>query len=336
MAFGLTKHKKQDDSQLMGNDSNDNDDVFPVSKSTPSSKEPIAFLQAKKDAKKDSLNDPYQAELLQKNAYHYTLKTLNALKIVSPIMSAIMQRPGVDANNEDMTDSFRKLISEVSETAQTVCEKLNIDSTKERNFWIRNVLEKSFAEILHDQWITDGKTDVSKIVELIDIVISFGDTVSEKTQYDEISEESLVKLAGIKAMLPILKEANTFNLYRNTEEDIETIMTKLFNTSTEATKKLADDYANEQDRSKLFYMIMQEAGELYAASWKCEGNRITRIMTTQPKDKLKGILEKYQANGGFPLDKVDHDFDKYFDKMVVITEKLVLSQKGPLSSRLKK
>lgn len=334
MAFGLPKHKKQDDDQIMSADSGDNDDVFPVSKS--SSKEPIGFLQPKKDAKKDSLNDPFQQDSLQKNAYHYTLKTLNALKIVSPIMSAIMQRPGVDANNEDMTDSFRKLISEVSDTAQTVCEKLNIDSTKERNFWIRNVLEKSFAEILHDQWVTDGKTDVNNIVSLIDVVISFSANVSEKTHYDEIPEESLVKLAGIKAMLPVLKEANTFNLYRNLENDIETIMTKLFNTATEATKKLADDYANEQDRSKLFYMIMQEAGELYAASWRCEGSRITRIMTTQPKDKLKGILEKYQANGGFPLDKVEHDFDKYFDKMVVITEKLVLAQKGTISSRLKK
>ena len=49
----------------------------------------------------------------------------------------------------------------------------------------------------------------------------------------------------------ILKEANEFNLYRNLEVDIEVIMTKLFNTATVAVSKLADEYANEQDRSNI-------------------------------------------------------------------------------------
>lgn len=340
MAFGLPKRKtaatEGDDIPVIGENHSDSDDVFPVPPTPVSTKEGLGFLQPGKDAKKDSHNDPYRAELTQKSAYQHTLKTLNALKIVSPIISALMQRPGVDAPNEDMTESFRKLITETSEISQNICEKLGIDSTKERNFWIRNVLEKSFADILHNQWIAEGKTNLEGIHRLIDTVIEFGGAVAEKGQYDEIPEESLVKIAGIKAMLPILNEANTFSLYRNLENDIETIMTKLFDTSAKAVDKLADDYANEQDRAKLFYMIMQEAGELYAASWRCEGNRVSKIMNAHPKEKLKSVLEKYQTAGGFPLDKIDHDFDKYFDKMLIITEKLVLSQKGPISTRLKK
>jgi hypothetical protein len=336
MAFGLPKTKKQPENSENHNTSDNdtmNDDVFPVS--SHKNKEVIGFLQPTKDAKKDSMNDPYTAELTQKSAYQYTLKTLNALKIVSPIMSALMQRPGVDAPNEDMTDSFRRLITDTSNISQQVCEKLGIDSTKERNFWIRNVLEKSFAEILHNQWIADGKTNLENIEKLIDGVIEFGGGVAEKGQYDEVSEESLVKLAGIKAMLPVLNEANNFNLYRNLENDIEIIMTKLFETATQAVEKLADPYANETERSKLFYMIMQEAGELYAASWRCEGNRVEKIMNTHPKEKLKTWVEKYQSTGGFPLDKIDHDFDKYFNKMIIITEKLVLAQKGSMDKRLK-
>lgn len=298
-------------------------------------KESLDFLLPKKDAVKDSMNDPYNAELTQKSAYQYTLKTLNALKIVSPIISALMQRPGVDAPNEEMSESFRILISETSAFSVAVCEKLGIDPNKEKNFWIRNVLEKSISEILHNQWVAHGKADMKPIEQLIDDVVAFNVTVSEKSQYDDIPEESLVKLAGIKAMLPILSEANEFNLYRDIEKDIEPIMTKLFDTSAQAVTKLADDYANEKDRSKIFYMIMQEAGLLYAASWKCENQRISNIMKENSPEKMKAVLEKYQKSGGFPLTKIEHDFDKYFNKMVIITEKLVSSQKGTISKRLK-
>lgn len=337
MAFGLTKTKNKtegDDAPIIGENTG-NDDVFPLPPKQISTKEGLGFLQPTKDAKKDSRNDPYIAEVTYKEAYKHTLKTLNALKIVSPIIAALMQRPGVDASNEDMTDGFRSLITDISNISQSVCEKLGIDSTKDRNFWIRNVLEKSFADILGKQWVAEGKTNLNGISELIDTVIEFGGNVADKNQYDEIPEEALVKLAGIKAMLPVLNEANNFNLYRNLENDIEIIMTKLFNISKGAVEKLANDYAGEEERSKLFYLIMQEAGELYAASWRCEGNRVEKIMKSHPKEKLEGILEKYKTNGGFPLDKIDHDFEKYFNKMVIITDKLVLSQKGPIATRLK-
>lgn len=296
----------------------------------------LDFLEPKKNAKKDSINDPYREELTEKSAYQYTLKTLNALKIISPIISALLQRPGAGATNEEMTESFKKLISQTSEISQKICEKLNIDPNKERNFWIRNVLEKCFAEILKDQWIVNGSSDLTQVHSMIDSVIEYRENVAEKGQYEELTEDTLVKLATIKCMLPIIQEANKFNLYRDFEQDIENIMTVLYNTSKIAVEKLADDYAKPQERAKLFFMIMQEAGELYASAWSCESNRVKNIMTNYPKEKLEGVLDKYKKNGGIPLDNINKDFDKYFNKMIIITEKLVISQKGSIQNRLGK
>jgi hypothetical protein len=298
-------------------------------------KDSIEFLQPKKDAVKDSMNDPYRAEVTQKSAYQYTLKTLNALKIVSPIIMALMQRPGIDSTSEDLSQSFKQLISETSSISEYVCEQLGIDPQKERNFWVRNVLEKSFAEILNAQWTTSGKINVEPLKLLVEQIIKFGETTAEKVQYDELPEESLIKIATIKAMLPIFNEAQVNSLYRNLDNDIEPIMTKLFEISKLAVIKLSDDYANEKDRSKLFYMIIQEAGQLYASAWKAEGIRVAKIMANHPPEKLQNTLDKYKKTGGLPITKIDNDFDKYFDKMLVITEKLVLSQKGNISNRLK-
>jgi len=84
---------------------------------------------------KDIPNDPYSVELAEKGSYHYTLKTLNALNIVSYILCALMQKPGVDAPNEEISDSFRHLIQQTSSAAITFCEKMGVDPTiKKKTF----------------------------------------------------------------------------------------------------------------------------------------------------------------------------------------------------------
>lgn len=325
MAFGSNKVSKEQ-----------NEHDIPEFPSEENEAAGLKFLNPTKDAKKDSMNDPYQEEMTKKTAVQYTLKTLNALKIVSPIITALMQRPGVDAPNEEMSESFRSLIREISSVSGAICEKIGIDPNKEKNYWVRNVLEKSFAEIIKEQWTNNGQTNTDKIIELVDEIIKFSETTAEKTEYDELPETHLIHLANIRAMLPVLNEAQThFDLYRDLEKDIDPIMTKLFEVSTQAVEKLADSYANSSDRSKLFFMIMQEAGKLYASSWHSEGVRVKEIMNAYSPERLQKALERYKVTG-LPLEKVDHDFDKYFNKMLVITEKLVSSQKSGLDKKLKK
>ena len=297
----------------------------------------LAFLNAKKNIRQEVPNDPYTAEVTEKGSHQYTLKTLNALKIVSPIICALMEKPGVDAPNEEMSESFRHLIQETSSIAESFCEKMGVDPKKPKNFWIRNVLEKSFAEILRTQWINNnGKTNLSQLTGLMEGVLKVAETASDTSTYDDLSDKTTVKIATLKSMIPIINEAKfNFDLYRDLEKDIEPIMQKLFDTSSKAVEKLADDYADSTSRSKLFFMLMQEAGTLYAASWHSETKKIADIMKQHSPEKLEKAIEKYKNSGGFPLNRIEHDFEKYFGKMIVITEKLVQSQKGTIEKRLK-
>ncbi len=331
MAFGTKKiSQEKEEKDIPSDDTSGNFDY------QDNNGDNTAFLNPTKNAKKDSLNDPYQEEMIKKAAYQYTLKTLNALKIVSPIVTALMTKPGVDAPTEEISSSFRLLIKEISNISGVVCEKIGVDPSKEKNYWVRNVLEKSFAEILKEQWLANEKIDTEKMVNLIDDIVKFSETVTEKPQYEELSDLLALKMASIKATMLIVNEAQTnFDLYRNLEEDIEPIMTKLFEKSAEAVNKLADNYAESSDRAKLFYVLMQEASELYACAWNSEGKRVKEIMESYSPEKIQKSLEKYKNSGGFPLDKVNHDFDKYFDRMVVISEKLVSSQKSGLDKKLK-
>lgn len=330
MAFGINNIKKQEDKS-----STNTDVVQEESVENQSDENNLEFLNPTKDAAKDSQNDPYREEITKKNAFQNIMKTLNALKIVSPIISALMQRPGVEAKNEELSESFRNLITHISTMSEKVCEKLEVDAKKEKNYWIRNVLERNFSQILGEQWISTGKINTTEIESFIDDVIKFSDTVSENDFQDNLDKKTVMKLALINSMTPILKEVSDFNLMRDFTNDILPIMSKLNEKAKEATTQLADPYATSDERVKLYYLLLKEAGNLYAVSWKIESVRIKNIMNSYDKEKLQNSIEQYKNKGGFPLNKVDAEFEKYYDKIIAVSEKLVVNQSGSIKNRLK-
>ena len=293
-----------------------------------SEQEKISFLEPSKNSLKDSYGDPYKHELIEKNAFQYTMKTLNALKIVSPIIECLMQKPGVDAKNEDLAQTFKQLIANLSSVSEQICEKLNVDPTKEKNFWIKNSIEKNLSVALKESFLINKELHIEALLPLIDTIITTSETVQEKNKNQTISGEHFLSFSCIKAMIPIIAQMKINSLYRNTENDIEHIMDKLFCVSQQAVERLANDYATEKERSKLFFMFMQEASNLYATSWKMEGIRIQNIIDHNPSEKIQSSFEKYKSNGGFPLTKIEHDFDRYFQKMVTVTAKLIVYKKS--------
>ena len=116
---------------------------------------------------------------------------------------------------------------------------------------------------------------------------------------------------------------------------MEEISEKLYTFSGQVVERLASDFASPEDRAKLFYVIMQEAGDLYASAWHNESDRILEIMKHTPAERVEKTKTQYKEKGGLPLNKVDHEFEKYFNKLVVITEKLISSPKSGLDKKIK-
>ena len=304
-----------EDEKIFTNDKKDSNNISQSSN--------LDFLQPKKNAKKESKNDFDIQNDIENNAYQHTLKVINSIKILSPILSTIILQSNTENNNDKLSSDFKNLVLDISNIAEKTCQKLDIDTTKKNNFWIKNSLEVILSEIIKKQWDTQGHYDISNFIKFIDYTVEHSQNVDFNIFNLSLSTDIYLKTAAIKAMLPIISETNYFDLYRNIESDIEVIMTTLFNSSKDATTKLADDYANENDRAKLFYMIIQEAGILYASCWKSESSRIKQIINQYSEEKLVNIIDKHKNNGGLPLDKVNSNFDKYFNKLIQTSDKLI-------------
>lgn len=296
----------------------------------------IDFLKPKKDVRAEFRTDPFGAEMAQKDAFQYTLKTLNAIKIVAPVISALLRNPGLDASNDDLSASFKTIISELSELSEKICQNIGIDYKQERNFWIRNSIEKTLSSVLKEQWLAFGKLNSDSILKLVSqIDETIVEACPEKLHYEDLSDEASVKYSVIRAIMPIFSEFQKNSLLRDFEKDVEPISEKLFLTAKDGVDKLADDFADSEARAKLFSMLIQEAGRLYAVLWHAEASRIDAIAAGYSPDKVKATIDKYKNSGGFPLSKIDSDFDKYFPRIVMTAEKLVSSSKTGAANRLR-
>lgn len=297
----------------------------------------IDFLTPKSDVKKEFPNNIYQEELIKKSSNQTTLKTLNAIKIVSPIISALIESSKAQENDEQLSMLFKKLILEISDTAEKSCTLIGIDPKKERNAWVRNVLEKHLSEFAKQSLLSHSEVYLDKFLVLLPTITEFSTDCAEKEPFEDISPTSLIQLANIKAIMPIMSQSlSNFDLFRNFNNDVEDILNHIHKTVAKATIVLADEYANEKNRAQLYYLLMQEAGTIYATCWKTEVSRIQKIMTS-PSEKVQQSIDKYKQQGGFPLNKINDDFSTYFQRFVVISQKLtVATKKANLATRVKK
>lgn len=294
------------------------------------------FLSPAKDVKKETHNNLYQEEILKKSAQQVTLRTLNAIKIVSPIVSTLLENEQSHQNDEHLSMLFKKIVLDISNYAEQTCNAIGIDSKKEKNAWVRNVLERHLAEFVQTSIKENGEYHLEKLQALIPSIVEFSTDCAEKEPFDDLTPTMLIQLANVRAIMPIMNEAlNNFDFFRDINKDIEPILILLHKAAAKATNKLADDYAQEKNRAQLYYLLMQEAGKLYASCWKSEARRIQKIMEN-PTEKVQESLEKYKTMGGFPLANINNEFEIFFNRFTVVSQKLtVATKKNNLATRLK-
>lgn len=285
----------------------------------------LKFLNAVKDLKKEHGNNLFANEFSQKGSRQAVLKTMNALRVVSPVVCALINHPGVDGKPQEISAAFKKIFTDISFISEKMCEKLDVNPKEEANYWIKNVFEKNFAEIIKSQWETNKSANVDEIVLLLDDVLKVADKMTETQNYDDISPVNNVRVAVMRSTIPILMESiNGYHLYRNVPDDLEHISDILFSACAKACEELADPYSDSSSRSKLFYLLMSQATQVYLAAWRAEGMILENMIMRQP-ERADELREKCFSQGGLPIQKVDNHFYKHFERLVIITGKLTNS-----------
>lgn len=295
----------------------------------PPKEKELTSIEVLKD-NSQNIADPAQRQTAQNQAKNKTLKTLNAIKIVSPILEALIINPGKEG---DVSENFKSLVSTTSALSAEICQKLEINPEEEKNYWIRNSFERVFAEIIKQQWITHNHCELKEIQAFLDAIIENSNLVESEFQSLGISIDNDIKMSLVRSTIPLISEIKSgFDLNRNLHDDLDGIMTLIFETAKEGLTKIVDENADSKQKANLLKMLIQEATNLYKASWKSYGLFTQNYLSNAPENKKKQLKEKYAK--GFPLTQLEAEFKTNFDRLILITQRIIPNQVGNIEKRV--
>lgn len=305
-----------------------------ASPSEASEQEGLEFLKAPKE-EKGFASDPAKLDKQTDEARKKTLRALNALRIVGPLLAAVMDKPGPTASDEASAKAFKELVASTSALSESVSRKLGADPEDPNNFWIRNMLERAFAEALKEQWSKSQSADLSALNGPIDALLAMEAPWADAgREVESLSVENTVRAALIRAACPVLMKAQLgFNFFRNMDNEIEPIMRHLMGAASKAALSMADAHASEKDRAGLFSILISEAGNLYATSWWVAGKQSVEDLSKLSDKELQAMLKEHPE--GLPLDRVNNLFEKNFTRLVSVANRLVPPKPGKIDARIK-
>lgn len=299
----------------------------------------LSFLAQPEDSPKSRESDWAKADRISQEARRNALRAMNAIKVVGPLMAALMEKPGPDATQEESFRDFSAMVESASAYSEKVAKRLGIDPENPQSFWIRNVLERAFAEIIKEQWGKGKGVDLSyldgAIEHLIAIDIPNWDAPEgAQTKPNDLPIETHIRASLAQAAGPVLMRAQMgFDFFRDMDKEIEPIMRRLLASASKATLDLADSSCSEADRAHLFGILVGEAGQLYANAWKTAGKSAVGSLSKLSDAQLKEMLKSHPD--GLPLDMVNEIFEKNYSRLVSVAVRLVPPKAGKIGERIK-
>lgn len=295
----------------------------------------LPFLRAANPARAACL-DPAKAERASDEARKKTMRTLNAIKIISPVLSAVIERHGASGSEDESLGTFRRLVSQASEMSELMIRELGEDPEAPTSFWLRNMLERAFCEVLRDQ-VQRGKEGSLKSLQPVLREVSKMQWASAdgKAEFETWGTDTTVRAALMKATAAVMIKAAAFDFFRaDLGADMEEVMRALMGAASRATLSIVDPAAGEREKASLFSVLIGEAGLLYASAWNVCGKQVVGNLSGLNDKELKTLLAQWPA--GLPLDNVNAMFEKSFSRLVALSVKLVPQKPGRIEARLKK
>lgn len=294
---------------------------------------PLGFISAGVSLDAQRVMDPRSAERIEDEARKKTLRALNALRIVGPLLAAIQERIP-DGSNDEVAREFMSMVEKTTLFSRKMSEHLGIDSEQPKNFWIRNVLERICAETIKERWLEKGDADVERLLDGAVRVCSAADNIDfGEKEIQALPVDETLRIALMKAMGLVLSRMECgFDFFRNMDSEAERVGALLMRKAAEGALVLSDPHAGERERASLFSVAVEEAARLYGAAWIATGRKACDSLAAMSDEKLNALLAKHKE--GLPVTSVDESFRKNFERMISVTAKLIPPKSGGSAERL--
>ena len=285
------------------------------------------------EQKKDYHSDPAIADKEKQDARSQTLRVLNAIKIVSPLLLAALDKSSTDS---ECAAAFKSLIEWVSSSGNKACQLVGADPALVENFWIRNSFERILAEQAKELWSKGGNNLFVRIDQQMSQIIQAAQQIEMEPFVGDQSSDIKIKLALVRGMSQISARAQSgFDFFRtHQDEDWIRISQLIAGSAVNAVELLAEPKNSAADRATMLALLITEAGAVYANAWRVVGKKMVENLSKLDNKQLEKMLS--DSPNGLSLDEVDDVFLLTFERLINLSGKLALPNLGKISQRLAK
>lgn len=241
------------------------------------------------------------------NARVQALRTMNAVRTISPILALACAADGLD--NKQQAKLFVGMLNRSTQLAERAAARIGLDPRTER--WAVNTLERGFAQVLAaNPEVSDELADV--LAERLPLHAF--DVPDRAPGISEMHEDAVLGISLLQAMMPVAASQQKFGFLRaDRDKDLLDMKALLVDEVMEGMQELLSPVASASERKTMFGLLCQEAGRVLASSWDHEAELARQVLSK----KTRAQVDAWKAAnpGGLPIKSVGIRFSSFMKRL---------------------
>lgn len=235
------------------------------------------------------------------------LRTMNAVRTISPILALACAADGLD--NKQQAKLFISMLNRSTQLAERAASRLGFDPKADR--WAVNTLERGFALVLAaNQDIPDDLADV-----LAEALPDHAfDVPARAPGISEMQDDAVVGISLLQAMAPVAASQQKFGFLRpDRDKDLREMRALLVDEVMESMQELLSPVASASERKTMFGLLCQEAGRVLASSWDHEAELARQVLSKKTRAQVEAWKTANPA--GLPIKSVSTRFSGFMKRL---------------------
>jgi hypothetical protein len=247
-------------------------------------------------------------------------RQLNALRVTSNIVSALIRFPGPASNHDQAVAAARAMVQSAQRTTSGLIDDLGIGDEPWKQFRVMQLV----SEVVAANWrstASHGAPDAS-VEHMRPVWAALAEFDLPEDPGEQLVEDELIaiRIAVLEAMAPITREVGVASLFHDPGSAARHARDVILAACYDIRARLGGEQAGSSASLQLLTSLLRNAGAIYAAAWRRHGEAILTGLRGLPAEER---AERIAAHpDGFPLNQIDAAFTEAFGRLADMVEHL--------------
>jgi hypothetical protein len=232
---------------------------------------------------------------------------LAALKTLTPLVLAVIKRPGFAAEDGELLAAAKQL---QEETERSSAELVMLMGAGGQPTWMAKAIASTVAEFVAAEWINGVEVlDMSPYQPIWGYLADadFADFEADLPKEGNLDQDTMLRLSTIKAMSQVVGTTRRSYLMRHDPDKLYPMLAKIIvKTASSNVDKLVSQEASEAARLMALQSLIARAADVFCSNWDAVVKPTVNYLLKLEKEQRLNLYRQHPD--GLPLTKIVEGF----------------------------